>query len=217
MFFDLRSKPAAPPDDIADASRLRGDVHHHCVPGNNFYYSINLEDLRCGDVILYDGSTKTHPVSTIQRVRFSAHHSLTTHVGIFDDSLTIWEANPNKNVSLSSISDLIRSDKRISVKRPIVQIECRNLSKNLLDLANSTYRVDFNLGLSSFMGPSGSVEKTGLPPKYVVCSTFVSYVLRRTTKASFFHDVLTVFPAHFASSDQFVDIPIRWQRIALSH
>lgn len=184
------------------------------------YVSINYLDLLPGDVILFDaGKFDPLVLPAIARYQNEVFHDLNVakwkHVGILDDNLQVWDAMPGLDVRVRPLREILVPLSRICVRRPCVPVPVDELRDSLVRLSSvSTYRfgLDTGRGLASRLRArvDDRVRPTAVESKRVICSVFVSNVLRRATKHPFFRSLPIVLPGDFVVDDQFTTVDLDW-------
>lgn len=179
--------------------------------------TINVGDIRAGDVFLVGRASATNrfknPVYRYQRLLFDADTAQWTHCAVIDENLTVWDAMPSADVRSRPLRELLREAHRLRLVRPAVAPDPTLLRTSLLQFSNHSYRVlDIaTLGrLGARLARAGTWANPVTDDRTVMCSLFVSNVLRRSTKHGYFRRLPVVIPADFAADRDFADVPLHW-------
>lgn len=187
--------------------------------------TINIHDLRPGDVFLFrrpEGlvagiASRLDVIVKYQAAILAPENSLWRHVGILDDNYQVWDAMPKLDVRSRPLREVLRDKATITIRRPQVEIDPIRLRTSLLSFSNHDYRIfriETGGHLASRLLARTSGTKVGTPTDgAVICSTFVSHVLRRTTTQPFFRSLPVVVPGDYASDKMFETVLIQWCRI----
>ena len=200
--------------------------------------SINFDELQPGDVILSRGARPSISIGdaivAYQKVVLAAQypwiaeghaHAVWTHVALLDENHQVWDAMPGLNVRARPLREVLRENGTISVRRSQIYIDPGQLSSSLLHFSNETYRI-FKLETGGSLAArfvarrsralNGDAHSTRAMPsdKSVICSTFVSSVLRHATQTGFFRELEVVVPGDFSADRMFAPVGLRWCRIA---
>jgi hypothetical protein len=196
------------------------------VKSERHYLSLNIHDLRAGDVFLYrrpDGwaaslQSRFDVIIRYQAAILKAENSVWTHVGVLDDNLQVWDAMPRLNVRSRPLREVLREKTILSIRRPLVSIDPVRLRTSLLNFSNHDYRV-FRIETGGQLASrllARTADGRGAVPAEgaLICSTFVAHVLRRTAIHPFFRSLPIVVPGDFAQDEAFELVSIAWCKIA---
>lgn len=177
------------------------------------FVSINVDELKAGDVLLFQASTKASAaVALVQLSFFDQWTARWTHCGILDENFSVWDAMPRSNVRCRSLSDVLRRRETLAVVRPLTHIDPKQLSRSLVEFSDGAYRVQIQTGKRLAARRLGVDASIRLPvsDRSTLCSLFVADVLRHSTKHGFFAGLPIALPADFLTDPDFAEVPLRW-------
>ncbi|MDP4022226.1 hypothetical protein Q8W71_06305 [Methylobacterium sp. NEAU 140] len=178
-------------------------------------FSLNVADIRAGDVIIQSRPSidQLNPVYRYQRLLFGADVARWTHCGIIDENLTVWDAMPGAHVRSRPLRVLLSESHRLKIVRPVIPPAPVGLRTSLLQFSNHQYSV-FSVEtvgrLGARLARAGPWPNPATNDGTVMCSLFVSDVLRRSTRHGFFRQLPIAVPADFATDADFTDVPLHW-------
>lgn len=167
---------------------------------------------RPGDIVL-SSSAAIHPIMAYQQLLYpGSPASGWTHVGMYDGTGFVWDANPRVHVQERSVGAYLIGKRAVALIRPRnFEITTEDLGPALVDWVRARYDLisltDRLLARVARLGAKDPVEEGSL-----VCSTFLDRVLLHAGGRHYFPALPVVVPADFASSDQFEPVPLAWHR-----
>lgn len=191
---------------------------------------MNYPQLQPGDVFLFDGG-KPDPlvpraISRFQARIFADESSAVRwrHVGILDRNLQVWDAMPSLNVRARPLREVLVGVGRLCVVRPKKPVDPDRLSEGLLEFSRGQYKIfasDTGGELAKRLldrlpkkGKKRAKARRQVPnPNFVICSTFVTYVLRYTTGYNFLKHCAVQVPGDFAVDKDFAFLELEWCRL----
>jgi hypothetical protein len=184
------------------------------------FISLNFTDLKAGDIILYreQAEDRFDPIVAYQLFLHESLAARWRHVGILDGQMLVWDAMPKLNVRCRPLRDWITEPGCLSFFRPKCPVDPMRLGTSLLMFSNYQWRI-FRLDTGGqlvwrLLRRVGAETGGFVPPdNSVVCSTFVSSVLRRATQQPFFRSHIVVTPADFADDEMFEPVAVAWRRV----
>ena len=189
--------------------------------------TLNVNDLRGGDVFLFrrpDGGSWwkwADPIERYQSLLLTKEAARWRHVAILDGNFLVWDAMPKLDVRVRPLREVLRENQTITVVRPKAIIDPNRLSTSLLMFSDHDYRM-FRLDTGGALANRliyrlAPDQKQAKAPEEgsVICSIFVSNVLRRCTTAPFFRPLAITVPGDFAQDAMFDPVPIDWCRIRI--
>lgn len=198
------------------------------IKAGDFTVTINVNDIKAGDVVAFSAIRSgfvpffVDPIISYQKAVLAAEHATWSHVGIIDQNFIVWDAMPQANVRRRPLAEVLREKRVIRILRPYVEIDAGMLEKALIFFSNDAYSL-FKAETGGRLAARLLREQTDkilastpmvLPAESVViCSSFVSKVLRRASRYPFFSQLPVTVPADFIASGDFAPIPLAWKRI----
>lgn len=126
---------------------------HVAVKHGAGFVSLNVGDLRPGDVLLFRGRAKaSHIVRSAQRPLFDESTAEWTHCAIIDRNLSVWDARPDLNVGCRALNDLLRSSHTITAVRPVVEVDPARLERSLVEFSGQSYSSGYDPAAVSWRG-----------------------------------------------------------------
>jgi hypothetical protein len=218
--LDLASRPSVV-EHTVQAELLNLDYVDLCVSHEGVNLTINVEDLRPGDVVCFVGGKKSYAVSMLQSFFLPEKASRITHVGILDSRLNLWEANPSKHITKLSIKDLISGGRTIAVVRPTARFSAAEIDAAIGFFAGSKYRFTIE-DAGSLLTRALSKRKNevnfyqeGIESAY--CSSFVVHCLSLASGSAILKDLPLVFPGDFVDREEsFLPVDLRWAAVEIT-
>ena len=183
----------------------------------------NVSNWRAGDVVLSRTSKLIDWVAIYQGAILPGKDAAKwNHVGVYDGTGFIWDANPHVHVQERSVGDYLLGKDEIAIVRvKEFAISSTELIGLLGDVAQTSYDMTSYAGLLSWRLMASALvygndlrQAVDNDAPAVICSTFLERVLRHATAGQVFPDTPIVVPADYAVSTRFTHVPVAWHRLA---